>query len=458
MKIVIIGDGKVGYTLTQALSREGHDLMVIDNRKDVLEQAEERLDVMVLEGNGASVNVQMQAGVQSSDLMIAVTSADEVNLLCCMIARKLGCRHTIARIRNPEYTQANYLLRNELGLSMVVNPERTAAREIFGLLQYPSFLRRDLFAKGRAEIAELPVRQGSRLDGIKLHDLYSMLRVRVLVCAVERNNEVFIPDGAFTLKNGDYIYVTAPAKYLLSLVKFMGFETAKIKSAMIIGGSRIAFYLSKMLLDAGIKVKVIELNAQRCAELSETLENATIVHADGTSFETLQAEGINETDAMIALMNFDEQNLVVSMYANNMNVPKVITKINRVEYGQILRTAGMECVISPRMLICNDILRYVRAMQNRQGEGVIALHRMVDNRVEALEFLAGKDTWYLGTPLKNIPLKPNLLLAVISHNESVVIPGGDDCFVEGDTLVIVTNADRSMGGINDIFSRAPHEN
>ena len=455
MKIVVIGDGKVGFTLTQALGREGHDMVVIDNRKDVLEQAEERLDVMVIEGNGASVGVQRKADVGASDLMIAVTSADEINLLCCMIARKLGCKHTIARIRNPEYADELYLLREELGLSMTVNPERTAATEIFKLLQYPSFLKRDAFAKGRAEIVGLGVREGSKLDGMALQALYGTLKVRALVCAVERGDDVMIPDGSFVLRGGDHIYVTAPTQDLVSLVKSVGMETGKIKSVMIVGGSRIAFYLTQMLSTAGIKVKLIENDLARCEQLCEQLSDATIIHADGTEFSSLLSEGLEETDAIVTLTNLDEQNLVVSMYANQLHVPKVVTKINRVEYSAILHTTGAECVISPRLLISNDILRYVRAMQNRNGAGVVALHRMVNERVEALEFRATAGTWYLGVPLKDVPLKPNLLIGVITHNNVVSIPRGMDSFAEGDSVVVVTTADRTFSDLNDIFAQPP---
>ncbi len=457
MKIVVIGDGKVGFALTQALSREGHDLLVIDNQKDTLSRTEECLDVMIFEGNGASAAVQRQAGVGECDLMIAVTSADETNLLCCMVARKLGCPHTIARIRNPDYAKEVYLLREEMGLSMTVNPERSAAKEIFGLLQYPSFLKRDQFAKGRAEIVELPVREGSKLDGMALTELYKALKARVLVCAVERKGEVFIPDGRFSLAAGDHIYVTAPVKDLLSMVKSIGLETPRIHSVMIIGGSRIAFYLTQMLNNVGIKVKVIESNLSRCNELCVQLPKAEIIHADGTSFTTLVSEGIEETDAVVTLTNMDEQNMIVSMYANHIHVPKVVSKINRAEYCALMPVTTSECVISPKNLSANDILRYVRAMQNSQAEqSVITLHRLVNDRVEALEFRASKNTWYLGVPLKNMPLKSNLLIALITHENQVIVPSGNDSIAADDAVVVVTTSDRSISDLNDIFTSAPH--
>ena len=455
MNIVVIGNGKVGYTLTEVLSQEGHDVTVIDTRKEVLAYSEERLDVMVVAGNGADPEIQKQAGVPEADLVIAVTARDEVNLLCCMLSRKLGCIHTIARIRSPESSEAYYLLRDELGLSMVVNPERTAAREIFGLIRYPSLLKRELISKGRAEIVELPVRAGGKLDGLKLMELYTMLKVRVLVCAVERNGEVFIPDGSFTLRGNDHIYVTAPSDCLLSLIRFTGLETARIKNVMVLGGSRIGVYLCQMLTKAGIHVKVIDIDKARCEELSESLDGVTIVNEDASSFAVLLNEGLEETDAVVSLLNFDEQNIVVSMFANSTRVPKVITKINRTEYSDILRTSGVECVITPKILSTNDILRYVRAMENRQGSQVLGLHRMVENKVEAMEFRADATTWYLGIPLKNIPLKKDLLIAVISRNGAVTIPGGDSVFLEGDTIGVVARADRAFITLNDIFARQP---
>jgi len=452
MKIVIIGDGKVGRTLTQELAREGHDLMVIDSRKDALTQVEEHMDVMVMQGNGASVELQRQAGIPTCDLMIAATSADEVNFICCMIARKLGCKHTIARSRSPEYEEALNLLRDELGLSMAVNPEKSAAREILGLLQYPSFLKREVFAKGRAEIVGIPVHAGSKLDGMALQTLYKALRVRLLVCAVERGEDVMIPDGNFVLRAGDHAYVTAPTQELVTLVKALELGTTKVHDVIIVGGGRIAFYLTQMLSEAGVRVKIIENNPQRCSKLSAELPMATIVCADGTSFQTLEEEGIDETDAVVTLTDLDEQNLIVSMYANQRHVPKVITKINRTEYEDILRKTGTECVVTPKLLVANDILRYVRAMENSQGDNVIALHRMLGGRVEALEFQVNASTVSKGIPLKKLEMVPGFLVAIINHKGNVFVPGGNDRFLEGDTVVLVTTTGKKIDSLNDVLS------
>ncbi len=454
MRIVIIGCGKVGVALAKTLSHEGHDLTMIDRNRAVLEQNEERLDMMVLEGNGTSVALQRQAEVPSADLVIAVTGYDEVNLLCCMIARRLGCVHTIARLREPEYIEAYNLLREDFGLSMAVNPERTAAREIYGLLRYPSLLKRLVFSKGRAEIVELPVRPGSRLDGVQLMDLYKDLKVRILVCAVDRSGEVTIPGGSFVLKANDRIFVTAPSEALLNLIRFTGLETIKVRSVMVLGGSRIGYYLTQTLNKNGIDVKIIDSDKAQCERLSDALPAATIVHADATNMDELMSEGLEETDALISLMNVDEQNIVVSMMANQMSVPKVITKINRTEYSEILDKAGIECVVTPKDLSTNEILRYVRAQEGSSND-VLALTRFVDDKVEALEFVVDRKTWYTGQPLMRLPMKKNILLAAITRNGNVVIPSGETSFQPGDSVIVVTAADRPISRLNDIFSREP---
>ena len=455
MRIVVIGDGKIGFTVTQALVREGHDLVVIDNQAAALKQTEDSLDVQVIEGNGASVSVQKQADVAAADLMIAVTEADETNLLCCMIARQLGCPNTIARIRSPEYNEDVYLLKEGLGLSMVVNPERSTAKQISSLLQYPSFLKREKFAKGRAEIVEMLIPEGGKLDGMILSDLYKSLKVHVLVCAVVRDNEVTIPDGRFVLKAGDHIYVTAATGDLLSLLKSTGYETPRVRSVLMIGGSRIAVYLSQFLAQTGVDVKIIDSNLERCNLLSEMLHKAEVIHADGTSFAVLRQEGIEEMDAVICLMNIDEQNIITSMFAHSINVPKIVCKMNRTEYAAILSDDIKECVITPRILTANDILRYVRAMENRPGEGVITLHKLVDERVEALEFEVNASTWYLNTPLKSIPIKEDLRIAIITRRGNTIVPSGEDCLKTGDSCVIVTTSAGEFNTLNDIFESAP---
>ena len=451
MKIVIVGDGKVGFALTQQLAREDHDIVVIDSNKMVLKESQQMVDIQVVHGNGASPVVQSAASVGESDLMIAATSADEINLLCCIVAKKLGCSHTIARVRNPEYYGQFFLLKDELGLNLMINPERATASEIFRLLQFPSFLKRDAFAKGRVEIVEVVLRPESHIVGKLLSELYHTVKVKVLVCAVERGNDVVIPDGSFRLQAGDKLYVTASSGDLARLIRSLHLNQKKIKTVMIIGGSRIAVYLAMALLDEGVDVKLIEIQKERCRQLAELLPKATVIFADGSDRSILDSEGIDQTDAVVTLTDIDEENLIVSMYANYLKVPKVITKINRTEYTEVFRDKGIDCVVSPKELCTNDIVRYVRAMGNRTGGAVVALHRIVDEKAEALEFRASESFRGLGQKLSDLELKPNILLSCINRRGKIIIPSGNDAIEKGDTVIVVTTADRFINDLNDIL-------
>lgn len=452
MKIVIVGGGKVGSTLAGSLAREGHDIVLIDNRRDVVAALSAKMDIMVMYGNGASMGTLQNADISSTDLLIAVTPQDELNFMCCVIARKLGCANTIARIRDPEYHEQLYFLREELGLSMTVNPEWSAAQEIFRLMQIPGFLKRDSFAKGRVEIVEIILQNNSSLCGLQLKELHQKLRIKVLVCAVERGNNVIIPDGRFTLEQGDKIYVTAPAAELLNLLRSLNIPTKKCKNAMIIGGSRIAKALASMLLRAGTRVKILEQDPVRAAELAETFPEADIVLGDGASQNVLNEENISAMDSVITLTNMDEENLIISMYANYLNVPQVITKLNRTEYNEVFRNKGIDCVISPKMIGAQQIIRYVRSMQNSTGSSALSVHHLINDKVEALEFLVTENTLHLGETLSEIRIKPNILLACITRMGHVIIPSGSDRIELGDTLVVVTASDRVLLDLNDVFA------
>lgn len=452
MHIIIVGDGKVGVALTEQLSQEGHDVTVIDSNPKVLEESLQSYDVMVVHGNGASIGVLKDAGVEEADLLIAATSRDEINLLTCIVARKLGAKHTIARVRNPEYNEQLVLMREELGLSMTVNPEFAAAREIYHLLQFPSFLKRDSFARGRVEIVEIHVDGASKLAGIPLKSLYEIARVRVLVCVVERGGVVHIPDGNFTLQAGDNIYVTAETRDLAKLIKNLGIVKQKVRDIIIVGGSRVAYYLALRCLHAGMGVKIIEQNHDRCVELAGLLPEAVIIEADGSRQDILTAEGMASADAIITLTNIDEENIVIAMYASHLGVPKVITKVNRTEYVKTFKSMGIDTFISPKALCCTDIVRYVRAMQNTTGGSVITLHRMVEGKAEALEFRASETTRHLGETLLDIHLKPEILIAGITHGGRTVIPSGSDSFAAGDNIVVVTTSGRPISDLNDIFA------
>lgn len=453
MNIIIVGDGKVGAALASQLSAEGHDVTIIDSNPLVLNHSAEQLDVMVVTGNGASMNTLREAGAEKADLLIAATSRDELNLLTCLTAKKLGAGHTIARIRNPEYSDQLVAMREELGLSLTVNPEQAAAHEAYQLLQFPSFLKRESFAKGRVEIVAIPVNEGARLSGIPLRKLYEIARVNVLVCAVEREGRIHIPGGSFVLRGGDTIYVTAALQDLAQLIKNLGLVDRKVRSLLMIGGSRIAFYLARRCLDSGMSVKIIERERSRCVELAEVLPEATIIEGDGSRQEVLDAEGIRSYDAVITLTGMDEENLILSMFASHLGVGKVITKINRIDYTDVFRRLGIGSVISPKGLCCANIVRYVRAMSTASGiDSVVALHSIVDGQVEALEFLAGPATRHCGEPLKGIPLKSGILIACITHKGHTILPKGDSRFYPGDTVIVVTAGDRAINALENIFA------
>lgn len=451
MKIVIVGDGKVGYTLTKRLSEEGHDIVVIDRDRNVLLQSQEMLDVAVVDGNGASVEVQLEAGVATSDLLIAATSGDEINLLCCVVARKLGCRHTIARVRNPEYDQQIGFLKDELGLSMVINPEKQAALEIFRLLQFPTFLKRDSFAKGSVELVELKIKEGNVLAGKRLDQFRTLANVNALVCAVDRGDTITIPKGNFTLQVGDKITIAADAGDLVKLIKNLGVYTPKAQHVMIIGGSRTAKYLAQRLIRSKAKLTIIEKDKDRCLALSEDLPEATVVHGNGTVQELLLEEGIAKMDAVVTLTGMDEENLIVSMFADYLGVPKSVTKINRTEYNNVYESRGIDSTVSPKQLTADGIIRYVRAMDDTTGMSAVTLYRIVDEQAEALEFTVKNETNYTNTPLMKLRMKPNILIASIIRQRKVIIPSGQDEIKKGDNVIIVTTADHTVSELRDIF-------
>lgn len=450
MKIIIVGDGKVGLTLTRQLSREDHDITVIDSNPRVNETLE-KYDVMIVNGNGASLETLRDAGVAEADLVIAATSSDEINMLCCVTAKYFANVHTIARIRNPAYTEQLVRLRSEFGLSMTINPELQAANEIFHLLQYPNFLKRESFAKGRIEIVELEVKAGSRLADIPLHKLYQVAG-GILVCAVERKGEIMIPNGNFMLNVGDHIHVTAQAFDLSVLLKTLEITPQRVRKVMIVGGSRTAFHLAKRLLKVGISVKIIENNHDRCLELADQLPKASIIEGDGSQFQLLSQEGIEDCNAVVTLTNMDEENIVISLYANHLGVPKVVTKVNRLEYTDMFDGSGLGSVISPRDLCAASIVHYVRAMGNTpEGGSMLSLHRMIGDRLEALEFAIGKSTRYTGIPLKNIPLRKGVLVSCITHKGKTLIPNGDSCFYPDDIILVVTTSERPIQQLDEIF-------
>ena len=453
MNIIIAGDGKVGSMLTRQLSTEGHNITVIDSNSKVLENTVERYDVIAVHGNCASMDVLLQAGVKDADLLIAATNADEVNLLCCTTAHALNPKlHTIGRIRNPVYTEQIYRMRNVFGLSMVINPENQTATEIDRLLKYPGFLRRDTFAKGRTEIVELRVNAGSKLCNVKLMDLRSIVRCQVLVCAVLRDGTASAPKGDFVLKEGDRVFFTALSQNLTTLLKNLDIITRRVRSVTICGGGRISYYLASRLKKSGISTRIIEKDYARCQELCELLPDADIIHGDISDQDLMESENLIGTDALVTLTGMDEMNILASLYGASLGIPQVITKMSHTGNRAMIDNLSLGSVVCPRDLVCNNIVRYVRAMENQTG-AAISVHTIADGQAEALEFLVDEHTRNVGKPLKEIKLKPNILLVSISHGAATEIPNGDSSFQQGDTVVIVdTNSREIIRQLNDIFA------
>lgn len=452
MHIIIAGHGKVGITLLQQLSQEGHDLTLIDMNRTVLDGAVTRHDVMAVQGNCAAQRVLLDAGVMDADLLIAVTGADEVNLLSCMTAHGLNPNlHTIARIRNPEYTQQIHQMRDLFALSMTVNEEAQAAKEMERLLKLPGFLRRDTFAKGKAEIVELRIDEKSKLNGISLIEMYRTIKCKVLVCAVLRNGTAITPGGHFVLKEGDRIFVTAPTSELAILLKNLGILTRRVRSCLIGGGGRISYYLAQLLEKGGIHVRIIEKNPERCRELAELLPSADILQGDFSARNELEDGGLLISDAFLAMSGLDEMNIITALYATSRGVPQVITKLGHAGNYTLAGDLSIGSMICPRELCSNEIVRYVRAMENQTG-AAISLHTIADGQVQAVEFAVEETTRNCGVALKDLKLKSNVLLATISKNGQVEIPNGASTIEPGDTVVVVTTRKDTLQNLNDIFA------
>lgn len=451
MNIIIAGSGKVGGSLTRQLSAEGHDITLIDSNQSVLDSTIEKYDVISVAGNCATSKVLMQAGVKEANLLIAATNEDEVNLLCCLTAHTINPNlHTIARIRNPEYSEQVFQMREMFALSLVVNPELQAAHEIEHLLKFPGFLKRDSFAKNRVEIVEIRVDGESKLNGINLSDLTSIVKCQVLVCTVLRDGEAIMPGGSFTLKEDDRIFVTAPTNELATLLKNLDIITHKIKRVMLAGGSRASIYLARLLSKSGMNVQIIEKDYDKCVTLAQYLPSVDIIHGDASSLPLLESEGLSECDALVSLTGLDEMNMVISLYATDHKVPHVITKFGHAEDTSIFNRLAIGSIISPRELCCNTIVRYVRAMHKQTG-GAVSIHSIAAGKAEALEFIVDKNTHHCNEPLKSFKIRKNVLIVCITHTGKTVIPNGDSFFRVGDTVVIVTVAGTVLSQLNDIF-------
>lgn len=453
MNIIIAGCGKVGRALAEQLSREKHDITVIDRKPEAIQQITNIADVRGVVGNGASFEIQMDAGIDTADLMIAVTDADEVNLLCCLIAKKAGGCQTIARVRNPVYHHEIHHIKDELGLSMVINPEWAAAMEMARLLRFPSAIDIDTFANGRIELLRFQLEEQNPLCNNKIKDLHMLSKCEVLICIVERGNEVLIPSGEVELKAGDMISVVASPVNASRFFKTIGIETNQVKNTMIIGGGKISFYLAKRLLEMGIQVKIIEKDRDACERLCEILPKAMIINGDGTDRELLAEEGLAKAEGFAALTNMDEENVMLALYAKSMSKAKKITKVNRNTFDTIIASLNIGSLIYPKHITSETILQYVRAMQNSIGSNVETLYRLVDGNAEALEFVIKGKSEVTDIPLQELQLKPHILVCAINRKGKIIIPKGQDCIQKGDSVVIITTDCGAYKDIRDIMKK-----
>lgn len=452
MKILIAGNGKLGETLARQLSMEKHEVTLVDVDSAILDSSVNRYDVMAVQGNCAAMDVLLEAGVQNANLLIAVTGSDEANLLCCTTAHWINPNlHTIARIRNPEYNEQAYLMRDAFAISMTVNPDQQAATEIERLLKYPGFLKRDTFAKGRMEIVELRLDAGNKLCNVSLSNLNSIIKCKVLVCTVLRDGKAISPSGHFVLREGDRIFVTAPTDTLSILLKNLDMMTHRVSRVMIIGGGKIGYYLADSLQKSHIDVQLIERNEEKCLNLANLLPGINVIHGDASEQALLESEGLASSSALVALTGLDELNMVIALYGKRNNVPQIITKMSRIEDTSIIDNLTLGSVINPSNLCCNTIVRYVRAMQNQVG-AAITVHFIADGKAEATEFLIDKETPHCGEPLKTLKLRDNVLIVGINRGNKTEIPNGDSVFHAGDSVIIVSGGTSVIGHFSDIFA------
>lgn len=450
MHIIIVGLGKLGITMTKQLVNEGHNITLVDINNEKLTSAVNTYDVMGVCGNGATCEILEEAGATKAKLIIAATPSDELNILCCLIANRMGTENTIARVRNPDYAAQMLFLRNELGISMIVNPEYETANEISRIIRFPSAANLDSFARGKIEMASIRIHSDNILCNLPLYDLRKKVKAKVLVCAVQRDDEVFIPSGDFVIRCDDTISITGTRSELASFMKQTGVYKHKIKNVMIIGGGRIGYYLSKLLSDTGRNIKLIEQDYERCYRLADTLPDVTVIHGDGTDQDLLEEQGLERQDALVALTGIDEENIIVSMYAESKGINKVITKVNRHSYS-ILGDLGLETVVSPQIVAGNLVTRYVRALQNSAGNSQIqTLHKMVNGKVEAVEFVVPENAGYENIPFKDLNLLPNILISCIMRNGKIIYPGGNDVMKANDNIIVVTSG-RILEDLHDIF-------
>ena len=438
MNIIIVGCGKVGSTLAKQLSNEGHNISIIDTNERVVEEFSNNYDVMGIVGNGAAHSIQKSAGIEKAHLLIAVTGSDELNLLCCLIARKAGNCETIAKVRNPIYNREIEFIKEELGLSMVINPEYEAASEIARILRFPSVIDINVFNKGSVELLSFKVQEQSILHNMKVHEIRGKLKCDILVSMVERGEEVIIPNGEFIIQENDVISLIASHKKATEFFIKIGMMNNPVKNTMLIGGGHISYYLAKRLLKYGINVTIVEKKEDRCEELSELIPEAIIIHGDGTDKELLMEEGITEAESFASLTGLDEQNVLLSLYANSKMKGKIITKVNKISFDEVIDNLNLGSIIYPKFITMQSILQYVRAMNNSIGSNVETLYKIKKDKAEALEFYVNEGSKLVGIPLEKLKLKDNLIICSIKRKGEIITPNGQDCIKKGDYVIVVT--------------------
>ena len=450
MKIVIIGLGTIGRTILKTLANEGHTVTIIDEDKQKIENLIERYDVSGVVGNGARMDIQQEANMQSADLAIVLTGSDELNILACLVAKKLGVKNTVVRVRNPDYRQQIVRMKEDLGISMLVNPERETANEIFNLISLPAAAQVERFAKGRVLLVEIVAEKGCSLIGESLISLGKKLTAKVLICAVQRGDRVIIPSGNFIIEEGDKIHFTSAARTLRDFLAQANLIKLPLKNIMIVGGGRIGFYLADALSQKKYAVKLIENNPAKAEEIAEFLPRVTVVCGNGTQHDLLLEEGIDAMDAFVALTDIDEENMIVSMFANKMKVRKTISQIKSEDLYGILGELGINNTVSPKNIVASQILSYIRALANTIGSNVLTLYQLVNNQVEALEFSAKKQESFYNKPLKDLKVKEHCLIACIIRNSEIIIPNGQSEIHLGDNVVVVTTH-KNFDDLNDVF-------
>lgn len=450
MKIIIVGCGKVGYTLVEQLGGENHDIVVIDEKEEKVNSITDELDAMGIVGNGVSYQTLQEAGIDQTDLLIAVTGSDEQNLLCCVIAKKTSNCKTIARVRNPIYNMEANFLREELGLAMIINPELASAAEIARIFQFPSAVKIDTFSKGRIELLHFRVTHDCLLNNYGLIHIRSTLKCDVLVCMVTRGEEVLIPRGDFVFQEGDVVAIVSTPPKANDFFKKIGIDTGRVHTAMIVGGGTLSYYLAKRLLDDGIHTKIIDADPKRCEELSELLPKATIICGDGTDERVLIQEGLSSVEGFAALTGLDEENILLSLYAKRASHAKIVTKINRINFDGVLNEMKLDTISYPRLLTADVIIKYARSMDASLNSNVENLYKLEEGRAEALEFYIKEPSKVTGIPLGKLRIRKNILVCCINRGGKIIIPSGQDELLVGDSVIVVLTHSR-LHDIMDIL-------